>query len=99
LDQGIKRREGVLDNGEMRTACIRTIAEKAAAGSLGEVYREIADPSGRVANILKVQSLNPAALGDHAALYGTLMFGDSPLSRAEREAIAVVISAENRCHY
>ncbi len=80
-------------------AWIKTVPEEAAAGPLAEVYREIAGPSGRVANILKVQSLSPAALRDHVALYRTLMFGDSPLSRTEREAIAVVVSAENQCHY
>jgi hypothetical protein len=33
------------------------------------------------------------------ALYRTVMFGDSPLGRAEREAIAVAVSAANDCHY
>jgi alkylhydroperoxidase family enzyme len=80
-------------------AWIKTITEQAAIGSLADVYREIAGPSGRVANILKVQSLNVAALKDHFGLFRTLMFGDSPLSRTEREAIAVVVSAENQCHY
>jgi alkylhydroperoxidase family enzyme len=78
---------------------IRTVAEEEAAGSLARVYREIAGPSGKVADILKVQSLSPAALRDHVAFFRTLMFGDSPLSRTEREAIAVVVSAENECHY
>ncbi|MDX1577433.1 MAG: carboxymuconolactone decarboxylase family protein [Gemmatimonadota bacterium] len=33
------------------------------------------------------------------ALYRKLMFGPSPLDRAEREAIAVVVSALNGCFY
>jgi hypothetical protein len=32
-------------------------------------------------------------------LYRTIMFGGSGLSRAEREAIAVCVSAANDCHY
>jgi alkylhydroperoxidase family enzyme len=36
---------------------------------------------------------------DHYALYRTSMYGPSPLSRAEREAIAVVVSAANDCFY
>jgi hypothetical protein len=50
-------------------------------------------------NILASHSLNPAALDAHLALYRTIMFGDSPLCRAEREAIAVAVTAANDCHY
>jgi alkylhydroperoxidase family enzyme len=32
-------------------------------------------------------------------LYSTIMFGDSPLSRTQREMIAVVTSQVNECHY
>lgn len=78
---------------------IETVPEGDAEGRLAEVYRRIAGRSGGVANILKVQSLNADALSDHFSFYRTLMFGKSRLSRAEREAIAVVVSAENECHY
>jgi alkylhydroperoxidase family enzyme len=50
-------------------------------------------------NILAAHSLNAEALDAHLALYRTIMFGDSPLSRVEREAIAVAVSAANDCHY
>jgi alkylhydroperoxidase family enzyme len=50
-------------------------------------------------NVLASHALNPKALRAHLALYRTVMFGDSPLSRAEREAIAVAVSAANDCHY
>ena len=52
-----------------------------------------------MAHILASHSLNPAALEAHLALYRTIMFGESPLSRVEREAIAVAVSAANDCHY
>jgi len=71
----------------------------AADGKLKEVYAELAAKRGKVSNILKVQSLNPAAMGNHLDLYMTLMFGKSGLSRAEREAVAVVVSATNECTY
>jgi alkylhydroperoxidase family enzyme len=32
-------------------------------------------------------------------LYKAIMFGPSELARAERELLAVVVSAANRCHY
>jgi hypothetical protein len=50
-------------------------------------------------NVLASHALNPEAFGAHVALYRTVMFGGSPLGRAEREAIAVAVSAANDCHY
>ena len=52
-----------------------------------------------MANILASHSLNAAALEAHLQLYQTIMFGESPLSRTEREAIAVAVSAANDCFY
>lgn len=50
-------------------------------------------------HILASHSLKPAALQAHVLLYRTIMFGPSGLSRSEREAIAVAVSAANDCHY
>lgn len=58
------------------------------------------DPSASgMAHILASHSLNRAALRAHFELYRTIMFGESGLSRAEREAMAVCVSAANECHY
>lgn len=70
-----------------------------AEGRLGELYAELVEKRGKVSNILKVHSLNPEAMGNHVDLYMTIMFGKSGLSRAERESIAVVVSATNECDY
>nr|AST47502.1 peroxidase [uncultured bacterium] len=70
-----------------------------ADGRLAEIYKELVEKRGKVSNILKVHSLNPEAMSGHLDLYMTLMFGKSGLSRAEREAIGVVVSAENDCAY
>jgi uncharacterized peroxidase-related enzyme len=70
-----------------------------AEGKLAEVYEELLQKRGKISNILKVHSLNPFAMSNHLDLYMTLMFGKSGLSRAEREAIAVVVSATNDCEY
>jgi len=70
-----------------------------ADGKLAEMYAELVKKRGKVSNILKVHSLNPEALEGHLDLYMTLMFGKSGLSRLEREAIAVVVSATNDCAY
>lgn len=80
-------------------AWIKVIAPEESQGELIEQYNRMKDPSGRVANILAVHSLNPAALRAHFDLYRTLMFGPSELNRALREMIAVVVSKTNHCHY
>jgi hypothetical protein len=55
--------------------------------------------SGRFDNILSCHSLNQAVQRAHIALYRAIMFGESPLSRTEREAVAACVSAANDCHY
>lgn len=63
------------------------------------MWVERADGTDGLDNVLACHSLNPEALKAHLALYRTIMFGQSPLSRSEREAIAVAVSAANDCHY
>ena len=70
-----------------------------AEGTLATMYEELGRKRGKVSNILRVHSLTPAAMENHLDLYMTLMFGKSGLSRLEREAIAVVVSANNECEY
>lgn len=85
---------------EKPVAWIETIPEELASGELQRAYRRAADPkTGDVDHIMKIHSLNPASLIDHQHLYKTLMYGDSPLSRVQREMIGVVVSAINRCEY
>ncbi len=78
---------------------IEEVEVSEADGKLAEMYAALIKHRGKVSNILKVHSLNPTAMGNHLDLYMTLMFGKSGLSRAEREAIAVVVSANNDCAY
>ena len=78
---------------------IEEIEVDEADGKLAEMYAELTERRGKISNILKVHSLNPQAMSNHLDLYMTLMFGKSGLSRAEREAVAVVVSATNECEY
>jgi len=78
---------------------IEEVGVSEAEGKLAEMYAALIKQRGKVSNILKVHSLKPEAMGNHLDLYMTLMFGKSGLSRAEREAIAVVVSANNDCEY
>jgi hypothetical protein len=81
-------------------AWITTVDEAHASDDLARAYAQCASPgSGRAANIMKVHSLNPRSMVAHRSLYRTLMFGPSPLSRYQREMIAVVVSALGHCVY
>jgi alkylhydroperoxidase family enzyme len=44
-------------------------------------------------------SLRPRQLEASLGLYQAVMFGESGLSRAERELIATVVSRVNECFY
>ncbi len=80
-------------------AFIETIPPDRADGELARSYAAAVQRAGRVYKIVQLQSLNPAALGASMQLYRTLMHGPSPLSRVEREAMAVVVSRANDCFY
>ena len=80
-------------------AWIDTIAPDRAEGELTELYRAIGSARGGVADVHRVQSLNPRALKAHLEIYKAVVFARSPLGRATRERIAVVVSAANRCAY
>jgi uncharacterized peroxidase-related enzyme len=57
------------------------------------------DKIGFVPNVLQAYSHDMAKLEAFAAFYNDLMLAPSGLSKLEREMIAVVVSAENRCFY
>ena len=78
---------------------IRLIDEDDADGVLKEEYDAAVERAGKVFNILKAMSLRPAVLQASIALYREIMFGESGLSRQERELLATVASAEQSCHY
>ncbi len=80
-------------------AWISVIEEGEAKGKLKDLYKRIAGERGKVANVLKVHSLNLQSLEDHLNFYENLVYGDIALSREEREMIAVAVSVTNKCPY
>jgi uncharacterized peroxidase-related enzyme len=78
---------------------LRLIDEDEADGLLREEYDAAIERAGKVFNILKAMSLNPRVLRASMELYKEIMFGESGLSRRERELLATVTSAEQNCHY
>ncbi|WP_421379714.1 peroxidase [Bacillus salacetis] len=75
---------------------IKMVSAEEAEGKLKELYERF---NGKMANILKVHSLNPNSLEAHLNYYKVIMFGKSPLSRKTRESIATVVSSTNECFY
>jgi uncharacterized peroxidase-related enzyme len=57
------------------------------------------DALGFLPNVLSVYSFDETKLRAFIAMYNDLMLGRSRLSKLEREMIAVVVSATNRCYY
>lgn len=78
---------------------IDVIEPENATGSLKNIYKDLEKSRGKLALVHKIQSLNPESITAHMDLYMQVMFGKSPLKRAQREMIAVVVSATNNCEY
>ena len=78
---------------------IEQISAESADGLLDRIFEARTRSGGRLWEIVAVQSLNPESLRESMRMYTAVMFGESPLTRAQREMIAVVTSQANDCHY
>jgi uncharacterized peroxidase-related enzyme len=78
---------------------IKVIQPEKAEGRLLEIYTDLIAKRGKLAEVHKIQSLRPESIVKHIDLYMEIMFSKSELSRAEREMMAVVVSAANNCSY
>jgi len=50
-------------------------------------------------NIIRIHGVHPRVMRHHYDLYVEIMRGPGPLSRVQREMIAVAVSAVNECRY
>lgn len=82
-----------------RMAFIEVIEYEQANGELKGIYDHLIATRGKLADVHKIQSLNPPTVLSHMNLYKDIMFGPSPLKRYQREMIAVVVSSTNQCEY
>lgn len=80
-------------------AWINVIEEGRAEGSLKSLYEGLRKQRGMVPNVMKVFSLHPEAMRATIQMFQVLMYGPAALDRTQREMIALVVSAINRCHY
>ncbi len=80
-------------------AYLRLIDVGEAAGIVGEEYEAAVERAGKVFNVVKSMSLSPGAMRASMRLYREVMYGESELTREQRELLAVVVSAANDCYY
>lgn len=78
---------------------IQVISYEASEGRLREIYDELIQSRGKLADVHMIQSLRPESIVKHMDLYLEIMFSKSLLSRSKREMIATVVSAANQCEY
>lgn len=78
---------------------IEQISIEKATGLLKTQFDAALKRAGRVWHIVHIMSLNPRILRDSIGFYAAIMMGESPLTRAQREMLAVVVSFENHCRY
>jgi len=78
---------------------IKQVPIAEATGLLKEEFDKALKRAGRVWRIVHIMSVNPRAMRDSIGFYATIMMGESPLTRVQREMLATVVSAENHCHY
>lgn len=80
-------------------ARLRVPSEDEVPDEVRELWAGPLERMGFVPNVQRAFALRPAHLLAWWGHYDELMRGDSALSKAQREMIAVVVSATNRCHY
>jgi len=80
-------------------AYIDLVADGDATGPLKPIYDAALKRAGRVFNIVRTMSPNPAVLEASMRHYVHVMKGPSGLSRAERELLAAYTSLVNDCYY
>lgn len=84
---------------EVALAFISYVPEEDAPPEVAEAFGRYRSRHGGVDNILRIHGPNPKSMDAHVGLYRALMFRASPLTRSQREMLALVVSACNRCHY
>ncbi len=78
---------------------IKQVPVETATGFLKKQFDAALQRAGRVWNIVHIMSVNPVTMDASLRFYGAIMMGRSPLSRAQRELLATVTSAELECRY
>lgn len=82
-----------------RLTWLRVPADEELPDEVLELWQPSLEKLGFVPNVLRLYALRPSRLLAWNAWYEEAMKGESGLSKAEREMIAVVVSVANDCAY
>lgn len=78
---------------------LRPPPRRALPADLRKYFRLCEEKIGFLPNVLAAYSFDAVKLRAFIDMYNDLMLDDSRLTKLEREMIAVVVSAANRCYY
>ena len=78
---------------------VRTVPYRTAEGDTREAYDTIMKARGSVPNVHAVSALRPHTMKSFALHVGVVLGSESGLTPAEKEMIATVVSAINKCAY
>ena len=80
-------------------AYVRTIPYIEAEGELKEIYDQLIADRGRIGNVMAVNSLRPHIMKSLMIHINQVQFSPSGLTQAEKQMIATLVSALNKCQY
>lgn len=86
-------------NEDKRISRLAVPEEESLPEDLQTLFEQNRAKPGFVPNVFRTYSLRPQQLRGFIALYDALMADESNLTKAEREMIAVAVSAQNHCFY
>ena len=78
---------------------VHTVPYHEAQGGPKDIYDGMLEARGAITNVSAVSSLRPHIMKTLAAHNASVMRGESGLTPAERQMVATVVSAMNRCQY
>lgn len=82
-----------------RIAWVRVPSKRSLPDDIQDLFGRAQEKLGIVPNVFRLFALRPEHLRRWRALYDELLRGESGLTPAQREMIAVVVSTQNRCFY
>ena len=82
-----------------RIAWVRVPTDRQLPDDIRDLFGRAQEKLGIVPNVFRLFALRPEHLRRWRALYDELLRGESGLTPAQREMIAVVVSTQNRCFY
>ncbi len=78
---------------------VKTVTFEEADGEVKTAYDRMLQNSGRISNVIAVSSLRPHLMTTLSAHGRSVMGTESGLTPTERQMVATVVSATNKCQY